>query len=322
MIRNKRFLFTIFFVALLLELFAQQLPQFSQGALNKFTYNPAYGGLERSLNIISTYRTQYTSILGNPKVFNVSADMPYYVWHGGIGFNFYHEKSGALSNENLKFSYNYVQSAFGGLLSFGGRIGIDRISFDYSEIVTPDGDYQNGVFHNDPILPLDFNSGIGMTYELGAYFMSNTIQGGFVIADVPNINQFGKNSIYQKAWYVNMFAEYTFRNVQDLLIKPSILVKVNKNVIQSDVCVMAEHIGGLYGGLSWRGYSSSSFDALIFIMGGKISDNIKLTYSYDMGTSELKTVQEGSHEFSLAIRLSSDFGRKVLPPVIYNTRDL
>ena len=58
--------------------------------------------------------------------------------------------------------------------------------------------------------------------------MSNTIQGGFVIADVPNINQFGKNSIYRKHGMSTCLQEYTFRNVQDFLIKPSILDKVNK----------------------------------------------------------------------------------------------
>ncbi|MEZ4910679.1 MAG: PorP/SprF family type IX secretion system membrane protein [Saprospiraceae bacterium] len=321
MLKKNSFLCLFFIVALLLEIQSQQLPQLSQQMLYKYQYNPAYGGMERSLNIISIYRAQYLSLVGSPKILNLSIDLPLYRLHGAGGVSFYQANSGLISNSNVKFSYNYVQGFEFGLVSIGGRLGIDRIVIDNSAITTPGGDYATIIDHNDPIL-YGTKAGISPTYELGLYFMSRSYQCGLTFADYPGFEQINKDKFYKKSWYSTMFFEYTNRSLEAYLIKPSILIKANSNVIQTDLNAVIEHKDGLLGGISFRGYDRNSIDAIVIMAGGRISNNLRVVYSYDMGISSLKTVHEGSHEISFSYGFQTNIGRGQALPVIYNTRDL
>lgn len=319
--KKNSFLCLFFIVALLLEIHSQQLPQLSQQMLYKYQYNPAYGGMERSLNIISIYRAQYLSLIGNPKVLSVSADLPLYNAHGAAGVSFYQASSGVISNTNARISYNYVQGLEFGLLSIGGRVGIDRIGIDNSAIITPDGDYATSIDHNDPIL-LTTKSGITPTYEIGLFLQAKSWQGGLTFADYPGFEQLNNERFYRKSWYSTLFFEYLNRTVHAFLIKPSVLLKLNKNVVQTDLNVLVEHRDGLLGGISVRGYDQSSFDAVVIMAGGKISNRLRVVYSYDMGLSSLRNVHEGSHEISVSYSLQTALGRGQAIPVINNTRYL
>ena len=136
-----KWLFIIFCVCISdIGINAQQRPQFSQYMLNKYYENPAYGGLERSLSVFTSYRDQYSSFPGNPRTFYLGADLPFYLWNGAIGFSLYNQSSGHLNNTNFRFSYNYVMGLESGFLSFGGRLGLDYLNFDGRKIITPDGD--------------------------------------------------------------------------------------------------------------------------------------------------------------------------------------
>jgi glutamine cyclotransferase len=106
------------------------------------------------------------------------------------------------------------------------------------------------------------------------------------------------------------------------MIKPSVLVRADQTSVQTDIALMTEMSGSVFGGIGLRGYDSSSFDALVFTAGLTINDNYRLIYSFDTGLSNIKRVNQGTHELTLNYNLRKVIGAGLNPPVIYNPRNL
>ena len=80
--------------------------------------------------------------------------------------------------------------------------------------------------------------------------------------------------------------------------------------------------GNVFGGVGLRGYNSSSLDAMSITAGLSLGRHYRLSYSYDIGLSELKRVNEGSHEILLNYNLKKMIGLGNTPKVEYNPRNL
>jgi type IX secretion system PorP/SprF family membrane protein len=314
--------FWITLVLISFSVSAQQRPQFSQYMLNKYYENPAYGGMDRSLSVVTAYRDQNSNLIGNPKTFYLGADMPLYLWNGAIGFSLFNQKSGLLSNTNLKFSYNNVMGTPFGFLSFGFRGGLDFMNIDGSGIVTPEGLYEGVFDHNDPFLQTSQFGGVGLTWELGSYFYGNVIQAGINIGELPSHNYSFGNGRFRKSFVTNLFLQYKYELNEEIEILPSASVKADAAVVQIDLSVLARFNESLFGGLSFRGYSRASVDAISFIVGTNLGEKYKISYSYDFGLSALRLASQGSHEILLSYNLQKLIGIGLPPKIIYNPRDL
>lgn len=302
--------------------YTQQRPQFTQYMLNKFYENPAYGGLERSLSVFTSYRDQYSAFPGNPRTFYVGADMPFYLWNGALGFTLHNQKTGLFDNTNLKFSYNYVAGTPVGFLSFGGRVGIDILSIDGSGIITPDGTYEGVFNHNDPFLQTSVATGFGLSWEAGTYFMGKNIEAGLTLGELPT-HQFGVgDATYNKAFFASLYGQYKYFYDQNTEIIPSVLIKADAAVVQIDLGVLGRFNESLFGGINFRGYNATSIDAFSIIMGTNLGRKYKISYSYDFGLSALRKLNQGSHEILLSYNLQKIIGIGLPPKIIYNPRDL
>lgn len=317
-----RWLFGICLFILSLSGFAQQRPQFSQYMFNRYYENPAYGGLERSLSIYTSFRDQYSSFPGNPRTFYVGADMPFYLWNGAIGVTLFNQSSGLINNTNLRFSYNYVMGLEFGFLSFGGRIGVDFINLDGKKVVTPGGNYDGTFTHNDPFLENNMISGFGPSWEIGSYFMGANLQAGVTIAEFPTHKYGLGDGSYNRAFSGSIFAMYKYEWNDQIDITPSILLRADQAVFQSDLGVIATINRNLITGINFRGYNAKSIDALAVIVGTNLGAKYKVYYSFDFGLSDLRTVHQGTHEIMLSYNLQKLIGIGLPPKIIYNPRDL
>ncbi len=341
------FLLCIFYLSAV----SQQLPQYTQYMINKYGQNPAYGGLERSLSVFTSFRDQNDAFPGNPQTFYAGTDMPFYLWNGALGFTFYNQKTGAFSNTDLKFSYNYVTGTRAGFLSFGARVGVNFLSVNGSSILTPDGNYEgvigarvgvnflsvNGssiltpdgnyegvINHNDPVLdPAAFN-GLGLSWEAGVYFMGSRVEGGLVVHDLPTHSYGVGDASYSKAFSVSLFGQYKTTILDDIKLYPSMMVRADADaaVVQTDIGCVGYYRDEIIGGLNFRGFSPGSIDALGIIVGTGIGKNYRLIYSYDIGLSGLRKYHQGSHEITLSYNLKKLIGMGLPPRIIYNPRDL
>lgn len=314
---------TLIFAVGMTCLWGQQWPLHTQYMLNKYRDNPAYGGMERSLSVFSSYRDQYSTLNGNPRTFYLGADMPFYIWNGAAGFVISNQSAGVMNSTDLKVSYNYVMGTPIGFLSFGGRAGVNILNVNSQGITTPGGNYEGGFDHNDPNLDNNNFNGIGPTWELGAFFYNNEIEAGLTIYDIPDHGfSLGSHGKFVKSFSASLFFQYKYRLNESITLSPSTMIRADKAAFQTDVGLNAKFSNNLLAGLNFRGYGPTSVDALSLILGTNIGDKYFLTYSYDLGLGGLSSYHQGSHEVMLSYNLQKLIGLGLPPPIIYNPRDL
>ena len=301
----------------------QQTAQSSLFMMDKYQFNPAYGGLDYSLVINAYTRSQWQGLDHNPKLVGVNAHLPYYVWNGALGMRATSRSLGVLSHNEVSFSYNYVLNLGSGLWSNGARVGLSHLGVDGAAIVTPEGIYTGGsVNHNDPILLPTSGSGIGLLYEVGSYYKSRRLEAGLSLTALPGNNIPQDGFVFDKDIHVYAYGQYRFSLFDEFDLLQSILLKTDFGEVQTEVSSIVQINGNIFGGIGVRGYSSSSLDAVIVILGVRITDKITLTYGYDAGVSGLRRVNEGSHELLFSYNLQKVIGTGLPPKIIYNPRYL
>ena len=132
---------------------AQQAPQFTMNMLEKYRFNPVYGGMDASLSVTGSLNSQWEGLPGAPKFQNISAHMPLYIANGGVGMQFVHDQLGVEESVGFRASFNYVYEASFGIISTGIGLGAIQKKIDGSRLRTRDGIYEGQtIIHNDPIL--------------------------------------------------------------------------------------------------------------------------------------------------------------------------
>ena len=118
------------------------------------------------------------------------------------------------------------------------------------------------------------------------------------------------------------YIAYRLELDNDLNLTPSILVKAGSAEIQTDFNVSAEFREKFIVGVSYRGYSNNSSDAIVFQGGFRLSNALSMKYAYDFGLSEIRNVNSGSHEILISYDIPTNFGKGTPPQIIYNPRFL
>ena len=90
--------------------------------------------------------------------------------------------------------------------------------------------------------------------------------------------------------------------------------------LSADFSVLFNYLDNIFLGASFRGYTKNAQDALIGMVGIKLSQQIKVAYAYDYTLSNLNVASQGSHEIVLQYNLGKPIGKGKLPPIIYNPR--
>ncbi|MDX1943689.1 MAG: type IX secretion system membrane protein PorP/SprF [Saprospiraceae bacterium] len=319
-----KFFCTLLIATLISTLAAAQQPaQYSLYMLNPLGWNPAYAGIESSLNIVGVYRKQWTGLEGSPTTQNLSAHTPFYLLGGGVGINIENDELGAERWTSGTLAYSYQKELSAGVLSFGAGLGIVQRQLDGGKIRTPQGDYTEpgNHNHNDPILPLGLESAITPTFHAGAYFTNERMEAG---VSVRNINEgkaeLGNLSLTLKRNF-NVNVGFHFDLGRSFSVHPSAFLRSDLTQTQVDFSVIMRYNDNIFGGASFRGYNTNSRDAVAILAGFKLSEKFTLAYAYDLTLSDLSTVSNGSHEIVLSFSTPIS-GKGKLPPIIYNPRSL
>lgn len=304
----------------LVGLSAQQPIQYSQYMQNKYLLNPAYGGLEGSLSIFAGFRSQWSDLEGSPKSQNISAHLPLYNLQGSAGFAFQNQSAAGIDIVSLSGSYNYIVESEYGIFSLGAKLGVHQVKVEGENIRTPTGNYEGNVInHNDPILNANNARGIGPQWGIGAYFLSDFMQVGIALEDFPTHKISTSEISFERQQLASIYAQYDIFYNNLWSFSPSILVKSDFAQTQIDLFGKVSY-SNLFGGLGIRGYSGSSFDALVVLLGVQFNKHYNLSYSYDLGISGIRNFHDGTHEFTLNYNLQKLIGSLGQPKIIFNPR--
>lgn len=303
-----------------MPLVSQNASQHSLYMIDIYNHNVAYGGFDRSLSANFNYRNQWSGLPGNPEQFYVNAHLPVYLLNGGAGFSFYTDRAGALRKTGFMISFNRVRSFRGGIFSFGGSLGLRQTAIDGSVIRTPEGIYQGGFSHEDPILGINTDTGTSPSWSLAFYTATDFFDFGISVNDLF-VNQVTLDQInFEQSRGIDIYSAIPFL-VSDLEIQTSLYIKTNLQQTQGELSAMAKN-GNVFGGVSLRGFNENSFDSVVFFGGIKLNEHYTLSYSYDAGISALSDSTQGSHEININYNLNKLIGIGLPPEIIYNPRNL
>ena len=298
---------------------AQQSVQWTQYILNQYAINPAYAGLDRSLSISAGIRSQWSDFPGSPKTQIINGHLPLYFLSGAGGFTIVNDELGAFRRTSATVSYNFVLDSPIGLISGGLRLGGQRISLNNEAIQTPDGLYDDNLIdHNDPRLLNADLSGIAPIWSLGAFYAGESLELGITLDNISNTSEAGSSTFNEKS-VVSLFGSFQFPVTEVLALEPNLLFRTDGTQSQLDIGTLA-YYNQFIGGVSLRGYSVNTVDAIGVLAGIRVSDNVRVSYSFDVGLSGLRRYHDGTHEFLINYNLNKPIRTGELPRIIYNPR--
>lgn len=306
-------------------LVSQNLPQMSSGHWDRYEYNPAFGGISGATQITAHLRSQWQGIEGQPQTQMLSAYTPIDLISSSVGVQIWADQIGQVKSQNFLATYSYLQELSFGLLSVGIAAGMDRKSFFGADWRAPDGEYGAGVIsHNDPILSEEKISGVAPRLDLGIYFSSPFFEVGVSSQNITPFSYLvsGVGSDQEGRQYRSYVFQgsYFYELDEAFLIVPSVIVKSNGKFTQTEIGAGVDYMGVLKGGMYFRGYNSSSIDALVIQAGYQFAENTFVYYSFDLGLSGLRKVHDNSHEISLRYVLKEPLFKVKREKVIYNPR--
>jgi type IX secretion system PorP/SprF family membrane protein len=309
--------------------YAQQRPQYTQYVFNNFLLNPALSGIENYIDIKAGFRKQWVGINDAPQTSFVSANWKLgddYLWrnalslpdkgddpmgrnymqnytaspsHHGVGVVAVLDKLGPLSRLDANLTYAYHLQATQTLnVSVGVAAGISSISFDISALEFEDKS-------SDPATSNTLANQIRPDLSIGIWvYGANFFAGASVQQILSQKLAFTKDASYtqgQDVPHAFLTAGYRFPMGEEFSITPSVMLK---RVTPVPLSIDANLKVGFKDRL-WIGGSYRRNDSYAALAGMNISKLFNLTYSYDLTTSDLNTVTNGTHEIVLGVQLNN-----------------
>jgi type IX secretion system PorP/SprF family membrane protein len=303
---------------------AQQVSQSSLYMFERYAFNPAFGGMERSVAAALQYRPQWTGLLGNPETRMLNMHMPVYIWQGAVGAQLFNQTAGAGSQTRFMLSYNYIAETSVGLFSFGLRAGIHQLSLDGTKLRAPDGTYEGNIIdHADLHLPNTKVSGVAPVLEGGVYYAGEAFETGLSMTGyLPGGITLASETVYNPKPIFHFFGEYFVEYFEEISLYPAVYLKSDLIQTQAEVSVRAEWQNLLSAGIGYRGFGNNNIDAILLSAGVRLSPKFFLYYAYDIGLSDLRITHEGTHELMIKYNLGERVGAGLPPRIIYNPRNL
>lgn len=291
----KLSLILVFSMCFVLNIKAQQDPQYTQYMYNTMSVNPAYAGSRGHGVITAIGRAQWVGFDGAPETQNLSYDTPLGYSGLGLGVNLVNDKIGPSHEIYLDANVSYtVETGELSNLAFGLRLGGRILNIDWTKGTVQD------VENFPPVNKFLPTIGAGIYYHTPEWYVG---------LSVPNIlrkehydaeNTIGETAVERMHFF--LIAGYVFDINEDLKFKPAALLKgVSGAPLSLDVSGNFLFNEKFRVGLGWRWG-----DSISGLLGFQASDSLLIGYSYDLTTSNYNVTNSGTHEIMLRYELLRD----------------
>ena len=303
----RRIYLPLFSLLIYISSNAQSEPQFTQYMYNRYLFNPAYAGHDDALEVSAIHRSQYVALANRfIATQGLNLNLPVDAISSGIGVTAINDLIGFQRSTYVALNYDYRKKFKWGKMGIGIGVGIIQTSIDGDKLRAPDGNYNGGVNHNDVLLPYNLQQGVASDLSFGIYFNNEKYFAGASINHIA----FSSASIKSESGVktkLNFSRNLFFMGGYDLKISnkfsvmPSALIKTDLKKVQLDLSLTTTIINNIIAGISFRGYTKNTIDALAIVLGFRYK-GVQLTYSYDANISYLTHFNSGSHEVGLSYR--------------------
>ncbi len=317
----------LFLLAVLLfsSTMAQQRPQFTQYFFNNYLINPAITGIERYTDVKLGYRNQWVGLSGAPITSfayiytpigsnyissnagsfaeqgnnpNSRSYLQTYMAaepHHGIGVHVVTDQSGPFNTTVFNATYAYHMGLAPQLnLALGVSGGFSSDKIDLAKI--------DQASQSDPAVVKSLGTKINPDAGLGLWLYGPTFFAGLsadqLLSQYSTITYGGK-----QVPHFYLTGGYKFFVSEDISVIPSAMVKyASPAPVSLDLSAKM-----MFRDIFWLGGGYRQGDSFSAIAGFNISSLLNISYSYDLPTSQLRTVSSGSHEVILGLLLNNKY---------------
>jgi type IX secretion system PorP/SprF family membrane protein len=225
---KKKLLLSLFCIACIIQVSAQQDAQFSQYMFNGIYINPAYAGYREVWNVHAFYRNQWSSFPGAPKTISLAVDGIAHEKRYGLAFQAVSDKIGLQENVSMYANFavripiEYEES--GKTLSLGIGAGViqNRIRVDeFDPTSDPVGD--------DPTLYNAVATRFTPDASVGVFYNSNSFYAGLsadnLITSAYDSKSTSQDPFAERKIHMYITAGALLPVSEVLQFKPSILFK-------------------------------------------------------------------------------------------------
>ena len=279
--------------------FSQQDAQYTQYMYNMNVLNPAYAGSKKgTLSASLLGRTQWLGIPGAPQTAVLSVHSPI-TPRMGLGVSLLADKIGPVSEQFAYADYSYtIPLGLYDNLAFGLKGGITLVNANLADLdlnQAGDVNFVNNINNFQP------NVGFGMFYYSDIYYVGVSVPNLLSTTYLEDKNGF--ESKISKRNHMFLTGGYVFELSYDWKFKPSFMAKGSMGApLSIDLSANFLFNEAFEVGTSYRWDDSVSL-----LINAKVSDNIRVGYSYDFTTSELNKFNSGSHELIILFDLQTSY---------------
>ena len=281
------------------DLYSQQDAQYTQYMYNMNILNPAYAGSKLgTLSISMLGRSQWVGIPGSPQTGTLSVHSPI-TNRMGLGLSVYADKVGPVNEEFIFADYSYtIPVGYYDNLSFGVKAGVSIFNatlIDLQTVVQGDVNFSQNIAGAKP------NFGFGVFYYSDIYYI------GLSVPNLLKTTYLEKNggvvTNVSKKSHLFLTGGYVFDLTYDWKFKPSMMAKAAMGApLSIDLSANFLFDEALEVGASYR-----FGDAISLLMGAQITESLRVGYSYDFTTSDLRKFNSGSHELIILFDLLTTY---------------
>jgi len=285
---------TVFAIVLAISIqgFAQQDPLYTQYYNNFSLINPAYSGSHGLFTATANIRSQWAGEAGSPETQTLSLHGPAGK-NVGLGLSIVNDKVFVLSETHVYADFSYsIEMTESSTMAFGIKAGGSFLNVDLLEL-----GIENDNLFSENLNEFNPNMGAGLFYYTDRFFASvSTVN----ILQTKHYNK--SNTVVSSASEAMIFylsSGYVFDLSDDFKIRPSFMLRaVDGAPVSTDISASILWLDKLEFGISHR--IDESISGLFQL---RLTDNLKIGYTYDAITSDLSNYNNGSHEFSIILNL-------------------
>lgn len=279
--------------ALVGSIYGQQDPQFSQYMFDRLSVNPGVAGSSGNICATALLRQQWTGFEGAPKTGLINLQGPISKINSGIGLSVYFDKLGQESSTIARLHYAYhFKVGSQSTLSAGVYVGMTNRGLEGKWIAIDDVATDNSIAAGS-------SSATGFDMGAGLYYKSPNLWLGVSSTQLPQTELKDVNIQNVRHYYVQAGYNWALGGNKKYTLQPGLLLKSDATSTQIDIGALF-----LYDETVWVGASYRTEDAIAPMIGyqykfPKGDSMLRVGYSYDVTTSDLKNYSTGSHEIML-----------------------
>ena len=279
------------------QVFAQQLPQFTQYMFNTISINPAYAGSRQTLNVTGLHRSQWVGIEGAPQTQTASIHSPLRNEKIGLGLSLINDQLGFENFSYIYTDFSYtIRTGEKTKLAFGLKAGVTF--FDLDQELLDDPTVANDPFFNDFSNRIVPNVGAGLYWHTNKWYIG--LSAPRILNNDLNNTRNNVQADFIALERINYFltAGYVFDLSDATKFKPSILARATNGAPASfDFTANFLFYEKFWLGAAYR--INERTGALGGLADFQISKQLRIGYAYEYPLSDLNAYTGGTHEILL-----------------------